>query len=89
VRSKPTRHRQLEGLPAISLHGLRQHPPEPLIEDGVDIKTMSERLGHDSIPTTLDIYSHITSKLRTNAATRFGSLLAESRERPLENVTRL
>ncbi|HLQ14432.1 MAG TPA: hypothetical protein VK256_01050 [Candidatus Eisenbacteria bacterium] len=49
-----------------------------LLEEGVDVKTVSERLGHDSIQTTLEIYGHVTPKMRGNAAARFGSLLARA-----------
>src|SRR2546429_9658965 len=69
----------LEGLPALSLHGLRHTHATLLIEDGVDIKTVSERLGHDSVRTTLELYGHVTAKMRTNAALKFGSLMSAAR----------
>jgi hypothetical protein len=39
----------------------------------------SERLGHDSVQTTLELYGHVTPKMRANAAARFGSLLSSAR----------
>lgn len=34
-----------------------------LVEAGVPIKVISERLGHSKIDTTLDIYTHVTEKM--------------------------
>jgi site-specific recombinase XerD len=34
-----------------------------LLEEGVDVKTVSERLGHDSVQTTLELYGHVTPKM--------------------------
>ncbi len=45
-------------LPQISLHGLRHTMATLLIADGTEISTVSGRLGHADISTTLDIYTH-------------------------------
>jgi integrase len=45
----------LARLPAIGLHGLRHRHATLLLEEGVDVKTVSERLGHDSVQTTLEL----------------------------------
>lgn len=45
-------------LPMISLHDLRHTNATLLISEGVDIKTVSERLGHANASITLDIYTH-------------------------------
>jgi integrase len=63
----------------IGLHGLRHTHATLLLEEGVDVKTVSERLGHDSVQTTLELYGHVTPKMRANAAARFGSLLSSAR----------
>jgi integrase len=76
------RIRDLARLPAIGLHGLRHTHATLLLEEGVDVKTVSERLGHDSVQTTLELYGHVTPKMRANAATRFGSLLSNARVGP-------
>jgi integrase len=70
---------ELKALPSIALHGLRHTHATLLIEAGVDVKTVSERLGHDSVQTTLELYGHVTSKMRSNAAAQFGSLLSLAR----------
>ena len=74
----------MAGLPAIGLHGLRHTHATLVLEAGVDAKTVSERLGHDSVQTTLDLYGHVTPQMRGSAAARFGSLLntGDSAPRP-------
>ena len=47
------------GLPkGASLHTLRHTHGSFLLADGVDLATVSERLGHSSVRVTADIYSH-------------------------------
>ena len=47
------------GLPkGASLHVLRHSHASLLLAEGVDIATVSERLGHSSVRTTADIYAH-------------------------------
>jgi integrase len=64
------------GLPLIGLHGLRHTHATLLLEEGVDAKTVSERLGHGSVETTMRLYAHVTPRMRAGAAARFGALLA-------------
>jgi integrase len=78
------RIRDLARLPAIGLHGLRHTHATLLLEEGVDVKTVSERLGHDSVQTTLELYGHVTPKMRASAAARFGSLLNSARVAPAD-----
>jgi len=73
------RVRALAVVPAIGLHGLRHTHATLLLEAGVDVKTVTERLGHDNVQTTLDLYGHVTSRMRSNAAARFGTLLHTAR----------
>jgi integrase len=47
------------GLPAITLHGLRHSHASQLIDAGVDIVTISKRLGHASPDVTLRVYAHL------------------------------
>ncbi len=47
------------GLPEIRVHDLRHSHASMLIDMGFDILEISERLGHESVKTTLDTYSHL------------------------------
>ena len=52
----------------IRFHDLRHTHPTILLSMGVDIKTISERLGHSSIQMTLDIYSDVLEELDQKSA---------------------
>jgi integrase len=45
-------------LPEITLHCLRHTSATLLIAQHNDIKTVSARLGHSNVSTTMDIYAH-------------------------------
>lgn len=51
-----------EQLPVIPFHGLRHTSATLLISQNNDIKTVSARLGHADVSTTLDIYTHALKK---------------------------
>ena len=51
-------------LPIISVHGLRHSNASLMINNGIDVKAVSEHLGHCNIAVTGDIYSHIILKLQ-------------------------
>ena len=46
------------GMPAVTLHSLRHTHASMLIASGVDILTISRRLGHSSPTITLSVYGH-------------------------------
>lgn len=46
------------GLPHVCFHSLRHLSATLLIDQGINIKAVSSRLGHSSVSTTIDIYSH-------------------------------
>ena len=50
------RLRQTAGLEHIKLHGLRHFVATELLTAGIDLRTVSNRLGHARTSTTLDIY---------------------------------
>ena len=60
---------RLLGLPPIRLHELRHTRASLALADGVHPKIVQERLGHANISITLDIYSHVTAGLHSDAAT--------------------
>jgi integrase len=47
------------GLANITLHALRHSHTSQLIDAGVDIVTISKRLGHASPDVTLRVYAHL------------------------------
>jgi integrase len=56
------------GLKGGHFHLLRHTHASQLIKDGVNIKTVSSRLGHSSIVVTLDVYSHLMAEMDNAAA---------------------
>ena len=58
------------GCPKVRFHDLRHTFSTMALENGMDIKTLSAVLGHTSSETTIDIYSHITDKMRQQAAVK-------------------
>ena len=51
----------------IKFHGLRHTFASTLIENKVDVKTVSALLGHSDISTTLNVYVHPTEENKRNA----------------------
>ena len=55
------------GLPAIRLYDLRHTSATLLLSLDVDIRVVSERLGHDDIGTILRFYSHALLDMQQRA----------------------
>lgn len=55
----------------ISPHGFRHTHASLLFESGASIKQVQERLGHSSVNTTLDIYTHVTKDAEKGVADNF------------------
>lgn len=77
------------GVKKISFHGLRHTHATLLLQSGVHPKVVQERLGHRSIQTTLDTYSHIIPGIQEIAATSIQKSLYGETNKPLENVVKL
>ena len=58
----------------IRLHDLRHTHATWLLEAGVPVKVVSERLGHSSIRITLDIYSHVLGSMQAQAVNALNSI---------------
>jgi integrase len=56
------------GMPAVTFHGLRHTHASQLIDEGVDIVTISKRLGHAKPDITLRVYAHLFRKDDSRAA---------------------
>ena len=62
-------------LPRIRLHDLRHTWATLALSAGVDVKIVSERLGHASAKITWDIYQHVTPTMQANAAETVARLI--------------
>jgi integrase len=62
--------RKIKDLPRIRFHDLRHSHATQLLADGVHPKIAQERLGHSTITTTMDLYSHVTDTMQADAAAR-------------------
>jgi len=67
------------GLQDIRLHDARHTHASLMLRQGAFPKVVQERLGHATISTTLDIYSHVTPGMQEAAALRFDEGLADAR----------
>ena len=65
------------GLPVVKVHALRHGHATAGIEAGVDVKVMSERLGHSSYAITADTYSHVSPAVDQAAAKLAAAIDAE------------
>lgn len=57
-----------EGVPYLRLHDTRHTWASIALRNGVHPKIVSERLGHSSIVTTLDTYSHLIPAMQSEAS---------------------
>ncbi len=64
------------GLPDARFHDLRHSFATISLENGDDIKTVSENLGHATVAFTLDVYGHVTEKMRKDSADRMQKYIA-------------
>ena len=58
------------GLGDVRFHDLRHCYAAISLQNGDDIKTVSENLGHATVAFTLDVYGHVTDKMRKDSADR-------------------
>lgn len=65
------------GLERVRFHDLRHTMATLLMEQGVNPKIVSERLGHSSIQVTMDLYSHVTPHMQREAASKLDDMLPE------------
>ena len=58
------------GLPDLRFHDLRHSFAVASLQNGDDVKTVQENLGHHSASFTLNVYGHVTDKMRQDSAER-------------------
>ena len=82
------------GCKNIRFHDLRHTFATMALENGMDVKTLSDMIGHVSAETTLNIYSHITDTMRLQAAVKIdreiggkNAEIPESKNEPSQTVS--
>ena len=84
VREGPAVTRQLHriqlraGLPRIRFHDLRHTFATLMLEQGVDIKTVSQVLGHTDAGFTLKTYMHVTERMQEQAANAMSEIIQQN-----------
>ena len=64
------------GFSNLRFHDLRHSFATISLQNGDDIKTVSENLGHATVAFTLDVYGHVTDKMRKDSADRMQKYIA-------------
>jgi integrase len=67
------RHIAKSELPRIRLHDLRHTHATILLQAGVPVKVVSERLGHSSPAFTMNVYQHVLPGMQADAAAVFSA----------------
>ena len=60
----------------ISIHGFRHTHATLLYESGVNVKDISERLGHSDVNITLNIYTHLTEVKKKDTSDLFAKYMS-------------
>ena len=60
------------------LHDLRHHHATALIENGVHIKAVQNRLGHNSPSLTMKVYAHVSPQMDRDAADLYEKAMASA-----------
>lgn len=63
------------GSPETRFHDLRHSYAVASIQSGDDIKTVQENLGHATAAFTLDVYGHVTEKMKRESAARMEAFI--------------
>jgi integrase len=63
------------GVPILPFHSVRHAHATALLKRGVNLKIVSERLGHSGIQITADTYSHVTPDMQRDAITGLDAAL--------------
>ncbi len=66
---------QKAAVPKIRFHDLRHTHATLLLAKGVNVKVISERLGHSNIKITMDTYSHVLLTMQEGAVNKIEEIL--------------
>lgn len=67
------------GIPSTRFHDLRHTFATLSLQNGDDIKTVSENLGHATVAFTLDTYGHVTERMKQDSANRMQAFIDEAK----------
>ena len=67
------------GMPSARFHDLRHTFATLSLQNGDDIKTVSENLGHATTAFTLDIYGHVTERMQQESADRMQAFIQKAK----------
>lgn len=62
-------------LKRVTTHGLRHTHCSLLFEAGVPIERVQDRLGHSDIQTTMNIYTHVSEKIKEDTDEQFAKFM--------------
>ncbi|MDU4960161.1 MAG: tyrosine-type recombinase/integrase [Sporomusaceae bacterium] len=79
-----TKFTKANGLPHISPHSFRHMAASFLIKSGVDVRTVSGKLGHARTSTTTDIYAHVIQSAEQQTADIMAGILSDSKTKGKE-----
>jgi integrase len=65
---------RIKDVPRLRFHDLRHSHATQLLAAGLHPKVAQERLGHSTITTTMDIYSHVTEHMQGDAAAKIDAV---------------
>jgi len=74
------------GLKHFRLHDARHTHASLMLKQGIHPKIVQERLGHATISTTLDLYSHVVPGLQEAAAMKFDELAPKRENEAVKSV---
>lgn len=84
-----TKFRRKHGIPDVPFHGLRHTNASLLIGEGIDVRTVSGRLGHARPTTTMDIYAHFLRRPDKVAAVKLDDKYRELRDDSLAKTQKV
>jgi integrase len=73
--------KRMKDLPRVRFHDTRHTHATQLLADGVHPKVAQERLGHSTITTTMDLYSHVTDTMQADRAARLDTAFQTAKTR--------
>jgi integrase len=91
ISSELTRHfkRALKkaNLPDVRLHDIRHTHATLCLQEGGNILSLSERLGHSTTTFTMDVYGHVTQDMQKQLVEKFDKLFNPSKDKDTNDIS--